>query len=180
MAQLPPTGNVALQVVAPAPPPAADDGTLDRLRTFLAPEIRDRLVTLTETGRTATIRLSSQQMFASGSATLDQALVPLLQRVAKALNGEPGAIAVRGHTDNVPIRSLRFPSNYELSKGRAEAVATIIRPSLSQPGRVTAEGRADAEPLAANNTAEGRAANRRIEVVLSKPEQDALPTAAAK
>jgi type VI secretion system protein ImpK len=180
MAQLPPTGNVALQVAAPAPPPAANDGTLDRLRAFLAPEIRDHLVTLSESGRTATIQLSSQEMFASGSATLNHALVPLLQRVAEALNGEPGAIAVRGHTDNVPIRSLRFPSNYELSKGRAEAVATIIRPSLSQPGRVTAEGRADAEPLAVNNTAEGRAANRRIEVVLSKPGQDALPAAAAK
>ncbi|MDB5407398.1 MAG: hypothetical protein JWL84_2310 [Rhodospirillales bacterium] len=180
MAQLRPTGNVALQVATPAPPPAAHDGTLDRLRAFLAPEIRDRLVTLSETGRAATIRLTSQDMFASGSATLSQALLPPLQRVAAALDAEPGGVAVLGHTDNVPIRSLRFPSNYQLSKARADAVAEIIRKSLAQPARVTAEGLADADPLAPNNTTEGRAANRRIEVVLSKPEQNAPPMAAAK
>jgi len=68
----------------------------------------------------------------------------------------------------VPIRSARFPSNMALSLARAESVADLIKRQLQDPRRIRAEGRADREPIASNDTAEGRSRNRRIEVLLVK------------
>jgi type VI secretion system protein ImpK len=170
MTTLPPSGKVALRAQVPAPPPVPRDGTLDRLRAFLAPEIKEGLVTLVETNRTATIRLTSQNMFDSGSANLRETMLPLMNRIAAALNTEPGAVLVVGHTDNVPIRSVRFPSNFHLSTARAEAVRDILKKTINDRARLGAEGRADSEPLVPNDTPEHRAANRRIEIVLTKQE----------
>jgi len=170
LAALPPTGTVALQTTAPAPPPVITDDTLARLKAFLAEEIRQGLVVLTETPRTVTIHLNAPEMFASGSAEIAEGSLPLLNRVADALDTEPGAVLVVGHTDNVPIRSLRFPSNFHLSQARAESVAAIVMRHLKAPTRVTAEGRGDTEPLAPNDTPAHRSQNRRIELILSKQE----------
>jgi type VI secretion system protein ImpK len=86
--------------------------------------------------------------------------------VGQALGQVPGQVVVRGYTDNTPIRTLRFPSNWELSQDRARAVADMLARSLSDPSRVQAQGRADTEPVAPNNSAEGRARNRRVEIIL--------------
>ena len=72
------------------------------------------------------------------------------------------------YTDNQPVRSVRFPSNFQLSVARANAVRAIIARSVGDPARVSAEGRADADPIASNATAEGREQNRRIEIVLHR------------
>jgi type VI secretion system protein ImpK len=72
------------------------------------------------------------------------------------------------HTDNQPVRSVRFPSTFQLSVARANAVGAIIAHSVGDPARVSAEGRADADPIASNATAEGREQNRRIEIVLHR------------
>ena len=71
-----------------------------------------------------------------------------------------------GHTDNQPIRTVRFPSNYQLSAARAKAASDIIARTVGTPSRLSAEGRADADPIASNATIEGREENRRIEVIL--------------
>lgn len=168
LAALPPTGTVTLQTVAPAPPPPVTDDTLARLKTFLAPEIREGLVVLTDSPRSVNIRLVVPQMFASGSADVESSSLALINRVATALDAEPGAVLVVGHTDNVPIRSLRFPSNYDLSRARALSVAAIIKSHLKAPARVTSEGRGDTEPLVPNDSPAHRAENRRIEIILSK------------
>ncbi len=170
LAALPPTGTVALQTTAPAPPPVIADDTLARLKTFLAPEIREGLVFLTETPRTVTIRLNAPNMFASGSADVSSNSLPLLNRVAQALDTEPGAVQIVGHTDNIPIRSLRFPSNFHLSTARAQSVAAIVKSHLKAPNRVTAEGRGDTEPMVPNDTPAHRSQNRRIELTLTKQE----------
>jgi type VI secretion system protein ImpK len=167
LALLPPVGKVGLKPAIPAPPPVVAAGP-SRLRTFLEPEIREGLVTLEETPRRAMIRLRAGDMFDSGSATVNAKLTPVLDRIGKALDDEPGAVLVVGHSDNTPIRSARFPSNFHLSTARAEAVRDLIKKTLKAPQRITAEGRADAEPIASNATAEGRAQNRRIEVVLTR------------
>jgi type VI secretion system protein ImpK len=104
-------------------------------------------------------------LFASGSADVESSAVPLLGAVAQALDQLPGAVLVTGHTDDVPIRTLRFPSNWQLSKERAEAVRDILARTVAAD-RLTAEGRADTEPLVANDTAEHRALNRRVEIKL--------------
>jgi type VI secretion system protein ImpK len=167
---LPPTGKVALQVEAPTPPPPPRDGTLARLKKFLEPEVRQGLVTLTETQRTVTIHMRNKGVFDSGSATVSPKFVGLVDRIGKALNTEAGAVVVAGYTDNQPIRTVRFPSNFHLSTARAEAVSDIMKKDLKDPKRITVEGRGEADPIANNSTPEGREANRRIEFVLTKTE----------
>ncbi len=105
-------------------------------------------------------------MFKSASDSLQPAFANPLQRVAIALNDEAGPVIVVGHSDNVPIRSARFPSNMHLSLARAESVMNTIAFDLQDPSRLSAEGRADKDPIADNSTNSGRATNRRIEILL--------------
>jgi type VI secretion system protein ImpK len=107
-------------------------------------------------------------MFPSGSADVVPAFLPLLQRIGEALNSEGGAVQVVGHTDNQRIRSVKFPSNFELSLARAKAVLAVIKQKVTDSSRLAADGRADSEPIASNSTSEGREQNRRIEVVLTR------------
>jgi type VI secretion system protein ImpK len=165
--QMPPISRIA----PVQPPPAAplQVGELDRLRSFLKPEIDQGLVTVTGTEATPLVRIMGNGMFALGGATLEPKFLPLLTRIAAALNDEPGSILVTGHTDNQPIHTLKYPSNFQLSADRAEAARAVIAHSLKDPSRITAEGRADGDPIASNATPEGRAQNRRIEVLLRRP-----------
>ncbi len=149
----------------PPPPPSDQTG---KIRKFLEPEIRQGLVTVLEDAQTITIRIRGTGMFPSGSAVVEAKFLPLLGRIGEAVNTEPGPLLVTGHSDNVPIRSVKFPSNYELSKARAEAVLEILARKVNDPKRLTAEGRADSQPIAPNTTPQGREQNRRIEVQLMK------------
>ena len=108
-------------------------------------------------------------MFASGEATLNPGYLPLLDRIGGALQDEPGRVLVVGHTDNQPIRTARFPSNWQLSTARAETVARTILAKLSDPTRLKSEGHADNDPLVPNTTPDGRQQNRRTDIVVIKP-----------
>ena len=154
---------------APAPPPSLPTPTvLDRLRKFLQPEIEQGLVEVTGTVGQPLVRITARGMFASGSATVDPKFKPLLERIGLALKEERGAVHVIGYTDNQPIRTIAFPSNFQLSAARALAAGKIMAVRIGDPGRLSAEGRADADPIASNSTAEGRERNRRIEVLLDR------------
>jgi type VI secretion system protein ImpK len=142
------------------------------LREALAPEIAAGLVDVIEQAGGSTIEIRGDGLFASGSAELDPAVQPVLQRIAAALDPLAGAIRVAGHTDNQPLvmsRQLRWSSNWELSQSRADAVASVIAHRLAQPARVVAEGRGDAEPTVANDTPAHRARNRRVDITLLSP-----------
>ncbi|MGG5820961.1 type VI secretion system protein TssL, long form [Falsiroseomonas sp. HW251] len=156
----------------PPPPPPPDappaPSTLDKLRQFLAPEIQQGLVTVDGTDAAPLVRIRNRGMFPSGSATLNTAFLPLMARIGEALRDERGPVLVIGHSDNQPIRTVAFPSNFHLSAARAEAARQAILRSLGDPGRITSEGRADTEPVADNATPDGREANRRIEVLLRR------------
>ncbi|GGF20359.1 cell envelope biogenesis protein OmpA [Aliidongia dinghuensis] len=170
LATLPPTGTPSIHVAAPAlPAPPPKNVAFDHLKTFLKPEIDQKLVTVSGEGATVTVRIRNSGMFPSGSATIDERYDGLVDRIAQALDGEPGKILITGHTDNVPIHTVRFPSNWHLSTARAEAVADMVKAHLADKTRVTSEGRADAEPLASNDTPEGRETNRRIDIMLTRP-----------
>ena len=159
-------------VVPPPPPPAPPEPTaVDRLRTFLKPEIDQGLVSVLGTASTPIVRISNRGMFPSGSATLQTSFVPLLERIGTALKVEPGTVQVIGYTDNQPIHTVQFPSNFQLSTARAQAAKTVVARTVGDPTRIAAEGRADADPIAPNTTPEGREQNRRIEVVLHRQEQ---------
>lgn len=152
----------------PPPPPPVAPEQYERITTFLAPEIAEGLVEVFQDQNTITVRILNEGMFPSGSSDVAETYIPTLQRVAAAIEDEPGAVLIAGHSDNVPIHTVRFPSNWHLSLARAESVAGVVQAGLSDPTRVTVEGRADSEPVAPNDTAEGRAQNRRIELVLTK------------
>ncbi len=168
---LPPHGEITVPrtVAAPPPPPPVVlpvSSAADKLHRFLAPEIAAGLVTVFEDAQTVTVRLTNHNMFASGQATVNSLSEPLLRRIGEALRDESGDVVVNGYTDNAPIHSVRFPSNFELSQARARAVAALIAAQLPDPNRVRAVGRADADPIASNATPEGRQQNRRTEIVL--------------
>ncbi len=167
--------RAALVVPPPPPPPPPEPGVLDKLRTFLKPEIDAGMVVVLGTETTPIVRIRNKgvaagapAMFGSGSATVQQAFIPLLERIGAALKVETGSVQVLGHADNQPIRTVQFPSNFHLSAARAEAARTIILRNLAEPARIKSEGRADAEPVGNNATPEGRDENRRIEVVLRR------------
>jgi type VI secretion system protein ImpK len=174
LAQLPPPGPPSIDRSAPPvppappppPPPQAPPDLIATVRTFLAPEIAQNLVVVEGDAQRLLIRIKGRGMFASGSDRLEPAFLPLLGRIGQALRTEPGRVVVTGHSDNQPIRTVRFPSNHHLSTARAEAAKEIIAAATGAPARFSAVGRADGEPLASNATAEGREENRRIEVVL--------------
>jgi type VI secretion system protein ImpK len=183
LAQIPPAKPMPVRHVTAVipvkpgqpPPPAAkplppvQSKFADRLRQFLAPEIRAGLVQVFDDAQTVTIRLTNRNMFRSGKADLGTSYLPLLKRIGVAIQDEPGTVVVNGYTDNEPIRTARFPSNYELSLARANAVADVIESKLSDPRRVTSKGLGEANPIASNKTAEGRQQNRRTEIELTHP-----------
>lgn len=162
-------GPVELGRPAPPPPPAPNEVEIvEAVSSFLEPEIEAGLVTVESSGNTLTVRVAGEGMFASASDRLDPRFESIMERVATALDDEPGRIIVAGHSDNIPISTARFPSNLQLSLARAKSVMALISATLTDKDRITAEGRADKEPIASNDTPAGRAKNRRIEVILVK------------
>jgi len=154
--------------VKPLPPPP-EPPPVDRLCNFLKPEIDQGLVTVICTPPNPVVRILNRGMFASGSATVDPRFVPLLDRIGAGLKAEAGSIEVIGYTDNQPIHTVQFPSNFQLSAARAQAARALIAHALGDPSRITAEGRGEADPLNKNATPEEREGNRRIEIVLHRP-----------
>ncbi|MFV0492496.1 MAG: type VI secretion system protein TssL, long form [Pseudorhodobacter sp.] len=150
----------------PPPPPPAGPSQVEVVSGFLEPEIAAGTVKVFEDATMLTVRLMGTAMFRSGSDKLAQDMEDTIKRLAEAINGEAGKVIVVGHSDNVPIRSSRFPSNMHLSLARAESVRKMMETHFDDPGRLSAEGRSDKEPIAPNDTAEGRAQNRRIEILL--------------
>ncbi len=175
LTQLPPATIPSIDRSAPpvppavAPPPPGPD-LIATVSQFLRPEIRDGLVVVQGDAQRLMIRIKGRGMFASGSAELEPPTVGLLLRIGEALKAERGQVVVLGHSDNQPIRTVRFPSNFQLSAARAEAAKNILSTAAGQPARFASAGRADTEPLGSNATPEGREENRRIEIVLSRGE----------
>jgi type VI secretion system protein ImpK len=172
-----PTDAVELKrrVIAPPPPPPPPPPPeritqLQRIRNALAAEKTACAMTADQTGSFIIIRVCDLILFEAGEATVLDAFKPVAARVAATLDKEPKHIRIVGHTDNSPIRTVRFPSNFELSLARAKAVAAVLRPGLTDPGRVDIEGKGPDSPIAGNTTPEGRAKNRRVEIFIERSE----------
>ncbi|WP_374247066.1 DotU family type VI secretion system protein [Zoogloea sp.] len=147
-------------VVAPATPPPA------RLTHFLAAEIQAGRVVVRDLADRSIVTARGDGLFEAGSATLSPSFADLLERIGEAVTKVDGKVLIRGHTDNRPIRSARFPSNWHLSQARADAVAEALAPRLGNRPKIKTEGSADSEPVTTNETPEGRAQNRRVEVIV--------------
>lgn len=147
---------------------AAKTEAYDSLVGELQQEIADGEVTITELSGKLTVSLSNAILFASGSTALKKEGQAALQRVAGVLAGVTDReVRVEGHTDNVPVGSgARFADNWALSALRASTVVTLLVDGGVDPLNIAALGRGEFQPVQPNDTAQGRAANRRIEIVL--------------
>lgn len=144
------------------------DDRLRAIRSALQDEIASGLAEVERDGDKVVIRLGQQDSFDSGSATLSAGFQPTLQKVGASIATVGGIIRVEGHTDNVPVGfSERFRSNWDLSSARSASVANYLIDNTNlEAGRLSVSGFADSKPVASNDTAEGRARNRRIEVIV--------------
>lgn len=164
-------GIKAPVAVPPAPAVAAAAAPAPvRLAGFLAPEIARGTVSVAETADRSVVTLRGDGVFGSGSGQVAADFVPLLGRIGDALKTVQGKVVVVGHTDNVkPGLSAKFPSNFDLSKGRAGSVRDLLAERAGPPARYSVEGRGESEPLVANDSAANRARNRRVDIIVVTP-----------
>jgi len=142
----------------------------EMLRRLLRTEIDQGQIDVESEARTIIIRIRERGSFTSGSALLNTSFVGVIDKIASALTQIEGKVAVEGHTDDVPINTFAYPSNWDLSAARSVSVVRrMLNISTLRPDRVTASGFADTRPQAINSTAEGRARNRRVEILVRQP-----------
>ena len=143
----------------------------EMLRKLLKAEIEAGQIDVESEDRTILIRIRERGSFTSGSAYLNNEFVKVIDKIGVALGQIEGRIFVEGHTDSIPINSFAYPSNWDLSVSRAASVTRrLVRPETEiNPRRVTASGFAETRPQAINTTAEGRARNRRVEIIIKQP-----------
>jgi len=142
----------------------------ENLNGKLAGFVSKGAMSVTRSERGVTLDINASLLFEAGQASLQPAAVATLTDVAKILAEEEMPIEVEGYTDNLPIATLQFPSNWELSSARASSVVRLFIEQGVAAGRLKAIGRADNAPVAGNDTPEGRARNRRVTItVLALP-----------
>jgi chemotaxis protein MotB len=146
--------------------------TAKELNQALAPLVAEGKVTVTEGALGITVDINASVLFAPGDARLDLGAVRALSAVAQILVPTDFPITVEGHTDNTPISTVQFPSNWELSGMRASSVVRLFIETGLDGRRLTATGYADQRPLADNATAEGRQRNRRVAITIESRTPD--------
>ena len=132
----------------------------------LADVIRSNAVQITRRGNTIEVKIGTDILFGSGAATLAPDAVLVLQNLANALAPWPNRLRVAGHTDDRPINTVAFRSNWELSAARAASVVRLFAENGVDPGRLAVIGYGQYVPVQANDTAAGRNANRRVVVII--------------
>ncbi|MFV0410674.1 MAG: type VI secretion system protein TssL, long form [Paracoccus sp. (in: a-proteobacteria)] len=157
---------------------APESSQLQRIRDALANEIADGRMAVEQKGDYIAIRVGDLQLFDSGKVSVKTGFSELANRISAVLNAEPGPILIEGHTDNVPLSGRgQYKDNYQLSQARADAIAAVLSPMLTEQGRITTEGRGEDDPVGDNTTDKGKAANRRVEIMLAREGTFAPPIA---
>jgi chemotaxis protein MotB len=157
----------APEPVAVVEPEPAKPTTQDLLNELPLDQLGNDIEVVTNES-SVSFRISSEILFPSGQSDLNLGGLAVLHKLIPVLDSVPHKLIVAGHTDTQDIRSARFPSNWELSSARAGSVVRYLQANGIQPGRLAAIGYADTRPLADNTTAEGRARNRRVELILER------------
>lgn len=142
--------------------------------------IRQELIRVRRSEVSLEIEMNTDILFSSGSAQVAEASQPVLQELAGILGPFTQPLRIEGHTDNIPISTTAFPSNWELSAARAAGVVHLFVQQGLDPVRMTVSGMGEYQPLDDNRTAEGRNHNRRVVIVILAqpgPEPDAAATA---
>ena len=153
----------------PTPGSVAENGLKDiakRVESALAPLIKNNLVNVTRDKLWIKVEMDTSLLFRTGSAELQSRAIPTLESLAVELKTLPNHIDIEGHTDNVPIRNLVFPSNWELSAARAASVVHLFMDNGVDPSKLSAIGFGEHRPLADNTSLQGRRKNRRVVIVI--------------
>jgi len=151
--------------IVPLPAPAADTQQDDTSEAKPDLALGDDIEVIVNDG-SISFRISSEILFGSGRAELEDAGLDVIDRLVPTLAAGGHRIIVEGHTDNLPIQTERFPSNWELSASRASSVVRYLQLAGIESTRLSATGYADTRPLADNGDEQGRASNRRVELVM--------------
>lgn len=164
---------------APTQVPGGVIDLASRLIRELESEVASEALSVNYDQNKVVIRFSEGATFRSGDAEIKPEMIPIIERVVEVLSACTGDILVSGYTDDRPISSDRYRSNWDLSAARAVSVVHELVMNRQVPAdRVVAAGRAETNPLAPNDTAENRALNRRVEIAIRNPEcDDSVPTA---
>ncbi|OGS96121.1 MAG: flagellar motor protein MotD, partial [Gallionellales bacterium RBG_16_56_9] len=134
------------------------------LNQVMASLIKQRMVSINQTKRGVVVDISASTLFRTGEATLQPGMLDVLRQVAVVLGKEELPIEVEGHTDDIPIATAQFPSNWELSSARASSVARMLIDNGVPAKRMAVVGLASNQPLVPNDSPEGRARNRRVTI----------------
>lgn len=176
---------IHLPLPVPKPPRAAVNPEIKREKAHMTSIARDILkamaplisqgkVRVTQTSRGVSVEINASVLFAPGEAKLNDQSEAALRAVAQVLKNVDNSIQVEGHTDNVPINNSMFPSNWELSAVRASSVVRLFLENGVDEKRMVALGHAANEPVASNDTAEGRLRNRRVQLLILPDRPDVV------
>jgi chemotaxis protein MotB len=134
--------------------------------------IKQKMVTIFQTKRGVVVDISASTLFRTGEAELQPGSLDILREVAVVLSTEDMPIEVEGHSDDIPISTAQFPSNWALSSVRASSVAKMLNENGVLANRLYVVGWAANQPLVPNNSAEHRARNRRVTIIVASPNLD--------
>lgn len=141
-------------------------GIDEKLEQVLLKNIDDEQIEIIREGNRIEVRMNSKMLFPSASARLSPKALAVLKKIASVVKDARSMVHVEGHTDNVPIGTVSFPSNWELSAARAASVVHFLNRQNIAPQRLAAVGYGEHKPIADNKTAAGRQKNRRVSLVL--------------
>ena len=139
---------------------------LDQLEQILAPFINEKLVSVKKNDYWIELEMNSELLFLSGEAELSKKALPVLKKIVEVIKPLPNVINIEGHTDNIPIDTLKFRSNWDLSSARATSVVHEFVKDDINPLRLSAIGYGEFHPIGDNKIQEGRFKNRRVVLVL--------------
>lgn len=151
------------------------DTLTEQITDQLQPFLGQRLIEISKIGDTVEVAMKSQMLFESGSARLSPQAMPALEGLGGVLARAGNAIRVEGHTDNRPINTLQFPSNWELSAARAASVVHFLMRVGIEPRRMAAIGYGEHRPVGDNTLDEGRQRNRRVTLVILGTKEQPVP-----
>lgn len=143
----------------------------DRIETAMAKLIEQKLIAVRRGALWVEVEINTSILFTSGSANLQNDALPVLKELAMILKDFPNPVRVEGFTDSLPINTVAFPSNWELSAARAASVVHLFSTHGLDPKRLAAIGFAEFRPIADNSTAEGRSKNRRVVIIILESAQ---------
>ena len=169
----PPAQAVAAPTASGSPSPSPEETEAnakfeEQWRQAIASQGLSDRVSIAARGRSVTIQIQDEILFATGQADLEKGGRDVLRRLSQLLAATQGDIRVEGHTDNVPIDNERFASNWELSSGRAASVVRGLIDAGIAPSRLRATGYADTKPVQPNDNDSGRARNRRVSLIIER------------